>query len=422
MTPLSVRRRLIALAISLGSLAGAATLEAQAPRPSLQLQQVVADSTAFDVVSTLVIGPRHVLLWDAQYHRADAERVAEAIAATGKRLQAIIISHPDEDHYSGLATILARFPGTPVYMTRAGLVVFDSMAPPRFRADRTRSPELFADSLVRPTELPSTRLTLDGVALEVIPDLQGDVRAPTNSALWIPSTRTLLAGDILFRDVYPWFGSSDSASRAAWRGAIQRLAALKPAVVVAGHKPSLGMPDTPDVLLAMDRYLADFDSLRLGAAGPRPLAEAMLARYPGYKVGMLLRASAATAFRGRTPPAAAATPAPAGASGDSTLPAGVWTGTVTTPATTLAAEFVVGRSEGRTTLLLRPEGPPPAEASEVRFDGASLTFQFDAGGRILRCRLTGSAAQGLEGNCGETPTEPGPFQLRMVPPRAEVGS
>lgn len=422
MTAFSVRRWLAAFALSLGSATGGTSLEAQAPRASLQLQQVVADSTAFDVVSTLVIGPRHVLLWDAQYHRADAERVAEAIAITGKRLQAIIISHPDEDHYSGLATILARFPGTPVYMTRAGLVVFDSMAPPRFRADRTRSPELFADSLVRPTELPSTRFTLDGVALEVIPDLQGDVRAPTNSALWIPSTRTLLAGDILFRDVHAWFGSSDSTSRAAWRGAIQRLAALRPAVVVAGHKPSLAMPDTPDVLLAMDRYLADFDSLRLGATGPRPLAEAMLGRYPGHQVRMLLMASARAAFRGRNPPAAAAAPTPAGAPGDSTLPAGVWTGTVTTPATTLAAEFVVGRREGRTTLLLRPDGPPPTDASEVRFDGASLTFQFDAGGRILRCRLQGSAAQGLEGSCGETPTEPGPFQLKMVPPRAEVGS
>src|SRR6185503_3313042 len=61
----------------------------------LRLEEVGADSTAFHVVSTLIVGPTEVLLWDAQYHAADAERVADRIASTGKRLKAVIISHPD---------------------------------------------------------------------------------------------------------------------------------------------------------------------------------------------------------------------------------------------------------------------------------------------------------------------------------------
>ncbi len=133
----------------LGLAAAAPPLPAQAPAPRLQLEQVLADSTGFDVVATLVIGPRHVLLWDAQYHKADAERVADAIARSGRRLQAIVLSHPDEDHQSGLATVLERFPGTPVYLSRGGLQWFDSTAAARFQADRARYPGLFADSLPR---------------------------------------------------------------------------------------------------------------------------------------------------------------------------------------------------------------------------------------------------------------------------------
>src|ERR1044072_5709486 len=65
----------------------------------LRLEEVGADSTAFHVVSTLIIGPTEVLVWDAQYHSADATRLAERIALTGKKLKAVIISHPDHDHY-----------------------------------------------------------------------------------------------------------------------------------------------------------------------------------------------------------------------------------------------------------------------------------------------------------------------------------
>src|SRR5690242_21043171 len=89
--------------------------------PALRLVEVGSDSTSFDVVSTLVVGPTESLLWDAQYHVTDAKKLADAIAATHTHLKAIVISHPDHDHYSGLAVVLERFPGTPVYMTAKAL-------------------------------------------------------------------------------------------------------------------------------------------------------------------------------------------------------------------------------------------------------------------------------------------------------------
>jgi len=251
---------------------------------------------SFDVVATMIIGPTEVLLWDAQYHASDARRLADRIAATGKHLKAIVISHPDHDHYSGAAAIVERFPGTPVYMTAKALAHYDTTKY-YFQREKSRRPAMLADSLVTPQLLPSLHLTVDGEDLQVIPDLTGDVITPTNSVLWIPSLRMVLAGDVAFNGVHPWLGSSSEASRAAWRASIARVAELRPAVVVAGHKKDVSAPDSPDVLRFMDNYLEDFDSFRKTSANPDELRSAMLRKYPDLAVQVLLGYGAQVAFK-----------------------------------------------------------------------------------------------------------------------------
>jgi glyoxylase-like metal-dependent hydrolase (beta-lactamase superfamily II) len=276
-------------------------LAAASPAPKLRLEHVGSDSMSFNVIATLVIGPTEVLLWDTQYHLADARRLADRIAATGKRLTAVVISHPDHDHFAGAAVIVERFPGTPVYMTPKALEEYKRTAPPAFSGEKSRSPQIFADSIVTPQPLPSLQLTVDGERVEVIPDLMGDVITSVNSVLWIPSISTVLASDVLFNDVHAWLGSSDTTSRKAWRASIARIASLKPKVVVAGHKKHVSAPDSPDVLATMDRYLADFDALRKSSANGPALFQAMKAKYPNHAVAMLLRFGAQSAFSGPPP-------------------------------------------------------------------------------------------------------------------------
>ena len=269
---------------------------AAAQKKGLTLEHIGADSTAWFVLSTLVIGPTEVVLWDGQYHLADAQRVADRIAATGKRLKAIILSHPDHDHYMGTAAIVERFPGTPVYMTAAARELYLGDAQKNFAAEKSRRPQLLPDSVVTPQVLPSLKLTVDGVEIEVIPDLTGDVIKPSNSVLWIPSLRTVLASDVVFSGIHPWLGSSDTASRAAWRQSLKRIAGLKPTVVVAGHKKDINAPDSPALLQWMDAYLVDFDALRATATTPIELAGAMRKKYPDLSSPALMSAGAQRAF------------------------------------------------------------------------------------------------------------------------------
>jgi glyoxylase-like metal-dependent hydrolase (beta-lactamase superfamily II) len=271
---------------------------------TLRLVQYVADSSAYDVGSTLVLGPTESLLIDAQYHWSDAKREAEQIASTGTHLKAIFITHPDEDHYTGAAALVERFPGTPVYMTAAGIEEFRRKssgfipAVQRFvlRYARFLAPKEAPDSLVTPQTLPATSLSVDAVPIEIVPDQQGDVLRPTNSFVWIPSLRAVIAGDIVFNGVHPWLAASSPASREAWHRSIQRIADLHPTIVIAGHKSSADAPDTPDVLEAMSQYLTDFDAARATSYHLSELVSAMKAKYPRYAVPQLLEYSAKAVY------------------------------------------------------------------------------------------------------------------------------
>jgi glyoxylase-like metal-dependent hydrolase (beta-lactamase superfamily II) len=255
-------------------------------KPRLVLREFGTDSTSFHVVATAVIGKTEMILWDALMRPADAERMADTLAATGKKLKAILLSHPDHDHYGGIATLLQRFPGTPVYMTQPAIDWLNKTPNHGF------TPQL----------LPATKLTVDGQTVEVIPDLQGDVITPTNSVLWIPSLRTALAGDILFNGIHAWLASSDSASRIRWQRALDRIEKLKPVAVVPGHKRDMTETDSPAVIKRMRQYLRDFDRFRSQSAGAAQLRDLIMAAYPDLAVRNLVGASAMAAFRPARPP------------------------------------------------------------------------------------------------------------------------
>jgi len=279
--------------------------------PKLQIVQYTSSAQTFNVGSTLIVGPTEALLIDAEYYRSDATREADQIAALGKHLKAIFITHPDEDHYTGAAVFVEKFPGVPIYMAPAGLAKYKTIEPARFNQIQERlkrAPPAIRDSLAReqpdsmvtPQVLPSNTLTVDGERVEVVPDIQGDVLEPTNSFVWIPSLRTVIAGDIVFNHVHPWLAASDVASRQRWHQSIARIDGLHPQVVIAMHKKTLDTPDTPGVLHAMDQYLTDFDAARAASPDSAGLVTTMKQKYPDYAIPMLLEYSAQVAYAKKT--------------------------------------------------------------------------------------------------------------------------
>lgn len=60
--------------------------------------------------ATLISGEHDAVLVDALFTRDEAEDLADFIAASGKNLTTIYITHGHSDHYFGMTTLLQRFP------------------------------------------------------------------------------------------------------------------------------------------------------------------------------------------------------------------------------------------------------------------------------------------------------------------------
>jgi glyoxylase-like metal-dependent hydrolase (beta-lactamase superfamily II) len=261
----------------------------------LQLWTYVADSVGYDVVSTLISGPTEAILIDTQGLKADAIRVADSIAARHVKLKAIFITHGHDDHFMGMDIVHQRFPDAPIYMAPAGLKETIRWAPRILRSMRRYNPTQAPDTVETPQPAPA-RLSVDGEEIDVIPDRQGDAFIPSNSYLWIPSLRAIIAGDIVFNGVHPYLSGSNSKSRARWLASLQELSALQPSIVVAGHKAGPVTPDTPRAIDAMKDYITAFESLIDKAETSDDLAARIRASFPGLALTNFAARSAHAAF------------------------------------------------------------------------------------------------------------------------------
>src|SRR5436190_532079 len=77
-------------------------------------------------------------------------------------------------------------------------------------------------------------MELEGQTLEIHGGVQGDEAG--SSYVWIPSIKTVVAGDVVYSGVHVWTRETGAAQRKAWRKTLDELDALKPIMVVAGHK------------------------------------------------------------------------------------------------------------------------------------------------------------------------------------------
>ena len=77
-------------------------------------------------------------------------------------------------------------------------------------------------------------LELEGHTLIAIDTGRTDTAHSTS--LHVPSAGLLVGGDAVYNGIHPYLGETDTESRNEWIAALDRLEALKPNAVVAGHK------------------------------------------------------------------------------------------------------------------------------------------------------------------------------------------
>jgi glyoxylase-like metal-dependent hydrolase (beta-lactamase superfamily II) len=239
------------------------------------------EALAFDpITSTLIFGENDAVLVDAMTTVAEAEALADWIALHNRNLETIYITHAHFDHFFGLSVLLDRFPSARAIARPATVKAMEmSFTPPVERLARHMFPGQVATKLVAPEAYEHDTFTLEGHELRIIE--QGRTDSPDSTSLYVPSIGLIVAGDVVYNRCRMYVGDTTSESRKNWIADLDRLAALNPTIVVAGHKKP-GAPDSPSTIQETKRYLEDFDRVQKVATSDQDLFDQMTALYPDW--------------------------------------------------------------------------------------------------------------------------------------------
>src|SRR5271166_4321936 len=239
------------------------------------------EALGFDpMTSTLIFGENDAVLVDAMTTVAEAEALANWVALHNRNLETIYITHAHFDHFYGLGILLDRFPSARAIATPKTLNAMQtSFTPPVERLARRLFPGQMAAKFVAPEPYEHNTFTLEGQELRIIE--QGHTDSADTTSLYVPSIGLVVAGDVVYNQCHMYVGDTTPESRKNWVAALDRLAALKPAIVVAGHKKP-GAPDSPSTIQDTKRYLRDFDRLQKTATSDQDLFDQMTVLYPDW--------------------------------------------------------------------------------------------------------------------------------------------
>jgi glyoxylase-like metal-dependent hydrolase (beta-lactamase superfamily II) len=232
------------------------------------------------ITSTLIFGEYDAVLVDAMTTVAEAEALADWVALHNRNLETIYITHAHFDHFYGLSILLDRFPGARAIATPKTVKAMQIyLSAPVKQLARRMFPGQVATKLVSPEAYEQGTFTLEGQELRILE--QGHTDSADTTSLHVPSIGLIVAGDVVYNQCHMYVGDTTPESRKNWIAALDRLAALNPKTVIAGHKKP-GAPDSPSTIQDTKRYLQDFDRLQKTAKSDRELFDEMTALYPDW--------------------------------------------------------------------------------------------------------------------------------------------
>src|ERR1700746_194732 len=187
------------------------------------------------MASALISGMRDAVLVDAFMTVTQANALADWIAAKGKNLTTIYITHGHGDHWFGVGTLLERFPNARAVATPNVVKVMRQHASPeRLKIWKSAFPDQVPDRLVIAEELKGNAIDLEGrelVAVEL-----GHTDTDYTTCLNVPSIGLVVAGDAAYNDVHLYLAESNVQTRREWISALDKIESLHPRAVVATHK------------------------------------------------------------------------------------------------------------------------------------------------------------------------------------------
>ncbi len=225
---------------------------------------------------SLISGEHDAVLIDAALTFEDAGRIVEWIRATGKDLTTIYITHGHGDHFFGLNTILDAFPNTRA--VTAAAVIPDAgtqLSPEIMSFWNAIFPGQIPEQPIVPEALDGDVIDLEGHELRIIAVGQADTAPST--IVYIPDLDAVITGDVAYNGIHQWLAQTDHEKRMQWIASVEKIEALEPKIVVAGHKRPDARDDEPATILGSTKtYIRDFDRALSDSRSAQELVDRMM--------------------------------------------------------------------------------------------------------------------------------------------------
>ncbi|NMI55823.1 MBL fold metallo-hydrolase [Streptomyces sp. RLA2-12] len=182
--------------------------------------------------TTLVYSEKHAVLVDPPFTIAETDAVGDWVESYGRTLTHIFITHGHGDHWFGAPRLAQRFgativaaAGTATAMeaSRAGLAWWEASFPGQI-PDTKLEVSTPGDGLI----------PLEGHEVRIVEAGHGDT--DHSAVLHVPAIGLVVAGDVIYDGYHQMLREAQGDGVERWIEAIDKVAELKPSLIVAGHK------------------------------------------------------------------------------------------------------------------------------------------------------------------------------------------
>ena len=232
------------------------------------------------MASTLIYGREDAVLTDPGLTKDQARALGDWVAAKGRNLTDIFITHGHGDHWFAAGLLAERFGARVVASAGTIAQMRGNLAARPLLWDKLY-PGLIPPSPVTAVAVPDNRLTLEGHDLVIVE--VGLTDSDDTSVLHVPDLGLVVAGDVIYNGVHMYLGASAAAGGfGAWRDAIGMVEALEPRHIVCGHQNSKLDDDAGRTITQTRQYLDDADEVLATENTAVSFFNATIERYPEH--------------------------------------------------------------------------------------------------------------------------------------------
>jgi glyoxylase-like metal-dependent hydrolase (beta-lactamase superfamily II) len=229
--------------------------------------------------STLIYGDTDAVVTDPGLTADQARVLGDWIAAKGRNLTDVFVTHGHGDHWFAAGPLAERF-GARVVASAAVIAQMRGAA-----ATRALLWDKIYDGIppspVTAVTVPDNRFTLEGYELVIVE--VGHTDSDDTSVLHVPDLDLVVAGDAIYNGVHMYLGQSVTVGGfGTWRAAIDQIEALASRHIVSGHQNKELDDDAARQIAETRQYLDDAEELLQTEATAVDFFNAKIERYPDH--------------------------------------------------------------------------------------------------------------------------------------------